>query len=549
MTMAKDASSRSKIRPTKSVRFKINIAIACVFFIVALLVINHSYVNERSKNLQLAVTQVKGMNAFYFDSLNTLMLADVMEEREVLREKMLEQPGVVEVRVNRSEAINAKFGPGLPSEKAVDELDRRGLAGESVLEVSEVDGHRTVTVVEPYLLTEDTRGTNCLECHRKVESGTVGGAIRVTYSLAEADELVAAGFWKQVGIMAGLFLVGLLALSLWMNRVVIAPVNTMVDRFRDIATGDGDLTRTLDEKSGDELAELAHWFNHFVDKLRHMVVDISGYTGELTHAAESMGGIAQQTSGAARQQQDETSQVATAMNQMTAAVQDISRNATLAADAARDANDEATQGREVMHQTSSAIGALANEVEQAGGVIQQLAKQSDDISVVLDVIRGIAEQTNLLALNAAIEAARAGEQGRGFAVVADEVRTLAERTQKSTEEIRSMIAGLQDGAGNAVAVMSRGQEQATLSVSQASAAETSLNAVTDLIGNITDMCTQIAAAAEEQDKVSCEVNTNVGNISQLASRTASDAGSVAAANQQLTEMANKLQELLQQFRV
>jgi methyl-accepting chemotaxis protein len=547
--MTNDAPTRTRIRLTKSVRFKINIAIASVFVLVALLIINHSYIDERAKNLQLAITQVKGMNAFYFDSLNTLMLADVMEERELLREKMLEQPGVVDVRVNRAEAVTRRFGPGFDSERPVDALDRRGLAGESVIEVGEIDGQRVVTVVEPYALTEDTRGTNCLECHRKAEPGSVGGAIRISYSLAEADALAAAGFWKQVAITAGLFLVGLAALAFWMNHVVISPVNAMVDRFRDIATGEGDLTRTLDEKSGDELAELGHWFNQFVAKLRAMIADINGYTGELTDAAESMGGTAQQTSGAARQQQDETAQVATAMNQMAAAVQEISRNATQAADAAHDANGEATQGRQVMQQTSAAIGKLAGEVEAAGGVIQQLAKQSDDISVVLDVIRSIAEQTNLLALNAAIEAARAGEQGRGFAVVADEVRTLAERTQKSTEEIQVMIAGLQEGAGNAVTVMHQGQEQAKLSVTQASEAEASLNTISDLIGNITDMCTQIASAAEEQDKVSSEVNSNVGTIRDLASRTAADAGSVADANRQLTVMANQLQGLLQQFKV
>jgi len=547
--MSSDAPTRPRTRLTRSVRFKINIAIASVFVLVAVLIINHSYFDERAKNLELAITQVKGMNAFYFDSLNTLMLADVMEERELLREKMLEQPGVIGVRVNRADTVTARFGPGFDSERPVDALDRRALAGESVIDVSEVDGQRVVTVIEPYALTEDTRGTNCLECHRRAEPGTVAGAIRISYSLAEADALATAGFWKQVGIMAGLFLVGLAALSLWMNHVVIAPVNAMVDRFRDIATGEGDLTKTLDEKSGDELAELGHWFNQFVAKLRTMIVGINGYTGELTDAAESMGGTAQQTSGAARQQQDETAQVATAMSQMAAAVQEISRNATHAADTAREANGEATQGRQVMQQTSSAIGRLAGEVEAAGGVIRQLAQQSDDISVVLDVIRSIAEQTNLLALNAAIEAARAGEQGRGFAVVADEVRTLAERTQKSTEEIQVMIAGLQDGAGNAVSVMTRGQEQASESVSQASEAEASLNAISDLIGNITDMCTQIAAAAEQQDKVSSEVDANVGNIRDLASRTATDAGSVADANRQLTEMANNLQGLLQQFRV
>ncbi|HPE79069.1 MAG TPA: methyl-accepting chemotaxis protein [Gammaproteobacteria bacterium] len=540
--------SQRPARYRLSVRLKINLALSAVFLVVGLLVMGYSYVEERAKNLELAITQLKGMNAFYFDSLNTLMLADAMEERQALRDKMLELPGILDVRVNRGDAIIKKFGPGLPDEAAVDELDRLALSGESVVEIGERDGHRIVTIVEPYRLTEDTRGTDCLECHRRVESGTVGGAIRLSYSLQQADSLAVAGLVKKFAVLASLFIVGLIALYALLNRVVVRPVVEMKNRLQDIATGNGDLTKVLKESSDDELGECAHWFNSFVGKLRAMILEIFDNAGELRKASDSMEHIAQQTSTNVLRQQTETDQVATAMNQMAAAVQEVSRNATQAADAALRADDEARQGKDIMGQTSRAIDALAGEVETAGGVIQQLAKDSNDISVVLDVIRGIAEQTNLLALNAAIEAARAGEQGRGFAVVADEVRTLAERTQRSTQEIQKMIESLQRRAKDAVDVMQRGQHQAKASVEQAAQAEASLQTITRVVCDISDMCTQIAAAAEQQDKVSTEINRNVGNISGLASQTAADAGKVAGANHQMTDMAEGLQGLLRQFR-
>ena len=547
MTAVKENTPKRVMR--RSVQFKINLAIISVFAWVVMLLMSYSYVEDRKKNVELAITQLKGMNAFYFDSLNTLMQADAMEESGLLREKMLELPGMLEIRVNRAEAVSKRFGPGFYGEQATDELDRRGLNGESVVDIGERDGQRIVTVVEPYLLTENTRGTDCLECHRRVESGTLSGAIRLTYSLEQADSLAMAGLLKRFGVIVALLVVGLIALTLLLNRVIVKPVSNMAERFKDIATGEGDLTQTLNDDAGDELGELAHWFNCFVRKLRTMIGDIGDYTADINTSSEQMNTIAQQTNQNVLKQRAETDQVATAMGEMSAAVQAVSRNATEAADAASLANTEANRGQRVMADTSHAINTLAEEVEQAGNVIEKLAQDSNTISVVLDVIRGIAEQTNLLALNAAIEAARAGEQGRGFAVVADEVRTLAERTQQSTEEIRQMIQNLQKGAKDAVDVMLQGKDQATLSVGQAAKARASLENITRLVNDITDMCTQIAAAAEQQDKVSSEVDRNVGTISELASMTANDAGGVASANDELAKMAENLHGLVQQFRI
>ncbi|NHZ69797.1 MAG: methyl-accepting chemotaxis protein, partial [Thermotogales bacterium] len=250
-----------------------------------------------------------------------------------------------------------------------------------------------------------------------------------------------------------------------------------------------------------------------------------------------------------QRQKSEIDQVATAMTEMAATVQEVARNAATAAGAARDANEEAGSGKRVVKETIQAINSLAGEVQSASDVINQLAADSEAIGGVLDVIRGIAEQTNLLALNAAIEAARAGEQGRGFAVVADEVRTLAQRTQTSTQEIQSMIEKVQSGARNAVNVMESGREQAAGSVSKAGEAGTSLETINSAVSAINDMNMQIASAAEEQSAVAEEINRNIVNIGIVADETADGSNKIANANEDLVRLGGQLQSIVSMFKV
>jgi len=531
-----------------SVRFKMNLTVCLIFIVVAAMVLSLSYINSRHENLAAGISRVKEMNTFYFDSLNIMMLTGTMSERSLLRDKILRHDGVLEVRVNRGEPVNAQFGPGFPEESPVDALDLRALQGEQIIKISEHEGQRAITVIMPYKATKNTRDVNCLNCHT-VPSGSVNGAIRISYSLAEADTLAMADWWKQFYVVIGLFVVGLFTVSVLVNRIVARPIRNVVERIKDIAEGEGDLTTKLDDSSNDELGELAYWFNTFVSKLRTMITDINGYATELTTNAEHMSTVTDRTSTGIKQQQSETDQVATAMNQMSETVQKVARNASSAASAANEADNEASKGKIVVKETIEAIDSLAAEVEKAGTVIQKLEEDSNGIGVVLDVIRGIAEQTNLLALNAAIEAARAGEQGRGFAVVADEVRTLAQRTQQSTQEIRAIIEHLQSGAKNAVKVMVEGKNQANISVEQAAKAGSSLDTITQVVTTITDMNTRIASAAEEHSAVAEEINDNVANISKAANHTAEDATEVAQSSKQLTKLADDLQSLLGHFKV
>jgi len=311
----------------------------------------------------------------------------------------------------------------------------------------------------------------------------------------------------------------------------------------------GNLTVSLDDSDADELSQAGRTLSKARDSLRRLVKEVSSLAAPLTTAADEVSTITSQTSSDIALQQGETDQVATAMNEMASTAHEIARNAAEAAIAARSADDQTANAHMVVQQSIEVINQLASEVAAAGSAIQNLESESNNIGMVLEVIRGIAEQTNLLALNAAIEAARAGEQGRGFAVVADEVRTLASRTQKSTQDINYMIANLQSGAKTAVNVMKNGQQRAEAAVQHTARAREALDTITGAVANISDKNHQIACAAEEQSAVVETLNRNVVSIRDLGVNTSSGAQQIAASSHQLAQLAAALQGEVGRFKV
>ncbi len=311
----------------------------------------------------------------------------------------------------------------------------------------------------------------------------------------------------------------------------------------------GDLTHKVNISGKDEFAWMCWEYSQARKGFMELVKEILGNSGQLAAAAEELSAITEQSNNGVMRQQGEIGQVATAMNEMSATVTEVSRNASSAATAAQEADDRAKEGCEVVNTTVQTINNLASEVERTSQVIENLKGDSISIGTVLDVIRDIAEQTNLLALNAAIEAARAGEQGRGFAVVADEVRTLASRTQQSTREINDMIERLQSGANQAVEVMEMGRAKAEESVEQAAKAGDALQAITGVVDNIRSMNIQIASAAEEQSSTAEEINRNIVNISEVAQETAGGSQQTASASDELARLASDLQSQVGKFKI
>ncbi len=451
------------------------------------------------------------------------------------------------------EALKRMLATGLFDEKTVAEfkpvLEKfavlRGELIAAVEKVRVVSNGETITTLYSTQQEFDKTVGQLLSALEKMEEEGDGAVEAYATELETVKSVAFSSLFITVGI--GL-VIGLLAF-LMIVKSVINPLKQVAARFIEIAEGEGDLTIALPVKGNDEIAAVSRGFNLFVSKTRDTIQTVIGASGQINSSVHDLSTINNQTSQVIDRQQQETEQVATAMNEMVATVQEVARNVSDAAEAANSANSEANSGQQVVNAAIAKIDQLAKEVSSAAEVLHRVEDDSQKVGTVLDVIKDIAEQTNLLALNAAIEAARAGEQGRGFAVVADEVRTLAGRTQKSTEEIQVMIESLQSGTRDAVAVMERGQVMTGETVEQANKAGEALQAITAAVDSITNMTAQVASAAEEQNSVAEEINTNIVNISNLSQETGEASQSSGSAVDQLSQLASQLEGAVSRFRV
>ncbi|MEZ9425857.1 methyl-accepting chemotaxis protein, partial [Vibrio lentus] len=374
----------------------------------------------------------------------------------------------------------------------------------------------------------------------------------VVADASRLDSIISAKLSEgiQTEVIAGIiFIVFGLAIIAFASLSIVRPIRQVVERLNDIASGEGDLTQRLEVKSQDEIGQLSKGFNQFLDKLQHTIKEVIQTTEQVANTTSQAKSSASSTRESSESQFKEVDLVATAAEEMTQTSGLVVQNAEIAVDAACEANRSAQQGQEVIELSAGEMRKLVDRMSSAVPIVEELAKNNGNITEILSVIEGISEQTNLLALNAAIEAARAGEQGRGFAVVADEVRNLASRTQSSVGEIRAVIDKVHAGTQDVVEAIQEGNILANDTALHVQKAVEDLGSIFTSIEAISDMNSQIVRAAEEQQSVSGEVNQSVVNIRDLSAKILEQAAASEQVGSEIDQLSQQQKKLVNQFKV
>ncbi len=389
----------------------------------------------------------------------------------------------------------------------------------------------TLQIFEPILSQKEAVGYIYLKLDLSEVSDAIAYLYKITFFICLCIAILSIG------------------LALMIQKTITLPIKHIVVALQGIAQGEGDLSQRLCVNNKDELGEFAHWFNIFIEKIQLLVIKFKESADQLSLSSIELKESSQETNEAVTKQNTELEMIASAIHQMSSTVHEVEKNISSSTKDTEEADNQANLGNTIVSETMESISILADDIDAASTIIMKVKENSDNIGTVLDVIKGIAEQTNLLALNAAIEAARAGEQGRGFAVVADEVRSLASRTQQSTTEIHEMIDSLQKGVKEAVQHMNKGQSQARFSVIKAEKASLSLTAITQAVSIIKDTSLQIASASTQQTHVTEEISRNIVNISQFAANNSEDSKEMFDKSLQLNLLSSNMLILIAQFKV
>jgi methyl-accepting chemotaxis protein len=389
----------------------------------------------------------------------------------------------------------------------------------------------------------------CIGCHTGSQVGDVLGMLSVSLPMAEAITLSNKSMLQSGGLMFGIIAIIVVVTYFMLRSMVLKPLAQMSSISMDIAKGEGDLTKRVPVSGNDEIAHLGGYFNEFIEKLQKMIKKVAHVTDKVASASVELSATAEEISKGTETLTSRASQTAAAVEEMNATVGQVAQNSGKAASLAQDTVKTAKDGGAVVSNTISGMQQLSAAVSNSATIIAELGKSSDQIGEIVRTIEDIADQTNLLALNAAIEAARAGEQGRGFAVVADEVRKLAERTTKATKEIGDMIRQIQQDTRGAVDSMQQGTQKVSAGVELVNKTGEALSQIVQMVSESADMIRQIAVASEEQSVATQQIASDIENVAKVTKDSASGAHESAKASQDLSQLAVELQNIVGEFKI
>lgn len=528
-----------------SITNKLLLTLITVFSLV--LTISLFYQHSQQKQLldEMVSEQMLDKASNYFDSLNMMMLTGTMSQRDTLRNKVLEQSGIEEARVIRSDKITSLFGPGFKEQKAQDEIDQRALKGETVVESMKADWGNGIVVAIPMRASKNYRGTNCLSCHM-VNEGDILGVVRLEYNVTKMNKAVSSKTFVAGLIMSFIAFIGFIFTVFVIRKIIIKPLKSISSLIR--STSDNkDLSIRINSNRQDEIGELSRSFDRLLDNFSSSLHQVQTTSHSLALASTQLTDVSQSTHQSVSNQRQETTEVLTHIGSMQQQLQQVEERTNNALELSEEMSNSATQGTSLAHTTSADINHLVGDIEQVKDQIAQLNQQSEQVSSILDVIQAIAEQTNLLALNAAIEAARAGEQGRGFAVVADEVRLLATRTRDATSDIQIIIDQFRNNSRKSLDSVEQTCATAYQRSEMVERLATALNGIGQQVQEVNQHANEINQQSREQSALSIDIQHRIQTITDHTDSTSSHAAKSQEISLNLEQLSEQLEQLLSQF--
>lgn len=533
-----------------SIRAKLQVMIQG--FLIAVLVISQHWMMASFEQRIIEDAQIRMVNTSdgIINGLNMLMLAGTIsspETRKLFTEKMGASDNIKELRIIRSRAVEAQYGAGLPEEQARDEMDRAAITGAKPVfsRVDDKNGRYTLRAVVPFIASSNFRGTDCLSCHH-VNEGTVNGAASIVLDMTD-DYASIRKLNTSIGIGQFILQVILFFVIGWFIKSIILPARRL-QNIMTLMQEDGDLSKRIAVESRDEIGHAALAFNALAENFQNIVSQVHGYADELTKDAAGLSRAATLVVQTSKHQSDAAASTAAAVEQMTASIYHVAANASETEVIANSAQAMSSEGQRLSIDAAGGLSKVAESVCESSNMVSSLDKRSGEIEKIVIVIKEIADQTNLLALNAAIEAARAGEQGRGFAVVADEVRKLAERSASATVSISNIIADFRQEIVATVAAMDASQKQVFHGVTLTNKVAESLARINEGSSNTLSRIKAMVGATKEQELASREISESAERIADMAEANSSSIRETSVALNHLGQLANRLQATVAKFK-